>query len=108
MVDICTRHAPGASAAAAPSGPNSTPATAPASVSIVITTAAPRAARAGVGAALAPAVTSAAARSGVRSQTCTWWPAASSRPAIGAPMRPSPRHAIVVMAVTLGRHDLCD
>jgi hypothetical protein len=54
--------------------------------SIVITTFDAAATAAGVSAATAPAATSPLARPAVRFHTVTWWPAATSRAAIGPPI----------------------
>jgi hypothetical protein len=96
-VDISTRQAVGAMAPATPSGPSATASSAAGSASMVITISASRAASAGVRAARAPSSTSGPVRPAVRFQTIRSWPAARTRPAIGVPIRPSPRKAMVVM-----------
>ena len=86
-VDMSMRVASGAIVSAAPSGPKRTCSKAGGSATIVITTAAPCAASAGVAARTRPAATSASSRPGVRFQRRSSCPASRSLPAIGSTHR---------------------
>jgi len=63
----------------------------------------PLVAAAGLGATRAPAAASGLAATGVRFHTVTSWPSPSRRPAIGAPINPSPRKATVATGVHRNR-----
>ena len=91
-VDICSQSASSAMAASAP--PSSiAAATASPSASTVTTTSAPATASSGEPATWTPSTASAFSR--VRFHTRTSWPAAAVLRAIGAPMIPVPRKAII-------------
>src|SRR5579859_2685513 len=68
---------------------------------MVMATSTPAAACAGEGAARAPRLTRGLVRSSVRSHTTTSLPASSRRVAIGVPMSPRPRNAILDMRIPL-------
>src|SRR5262245_60787209 len=97
IVDISSSNEPSGIAAATSCAPNSTSDTAVPSVSIVTITSAPVTAERPESAICAPGTGS----PGVRFHAVTSKPASTSRPAISAPMRPSPRKAI--MSATLCR-----
>ena len=92
LIDRSIRSAPGVRPSASPWRPSTTSSTAPPSVSMVTATSALDPASAGEAATWAcPA--SASAWAWVRDQTTRSCPAAERRPAMGAPIRPSPRKA---------------
>jgi hypothetical protein len=80
---------------AIPSRPNSTWLTASGVASMVMANSTPSAAPAGDTATLAPARAKDAVRGTDRFQTVTSWPAWSRRVAMGVPMVPRPRKAIL-------------
>src|SRR5262249_49258866 len=98
---IWTQMASRPAARKAPAGPDITDSTAAPSVSMVISTAAPAAASAGLLDRYAPSATSGAAFSGVRFHTRTSNPARSRSRTIGAPMVPVPNTATVIVCAVI-------